>query len=207
MFTGIVEHVGRFVRIHAVEGRIDLAIETSLEFAEGLAIGASVAVDGCCLTITDNERIGRTARLAFAAIPETLQRTSLGSKRVQQRVNLERALPASGRLDGHLVQGHVDDAGVVDAFTRDASDACLRVRCAPELARMLVPKGSVTVDGVSLTVVDATPADFSVSLIPHTLKVTTLGERRVGDRVNLEADVVGKYVFYYLSRNVVSPST
>jgi riboflavin synthase len=207
VFTGIVEHVGRFVRIHAVEGRIDLAIETSVEFADGLAIGASVAVDGCCLTITDNEQIGRAARLAFAAIPETLQRTALGSKRVQQRVNLERALPASGRLDGHLVQGHVDDVGLIETFSRDGSDARIRVRCGADLARLLVPKGSVTVDGVSLTVVDTTSEGFSVSLIPHTLKVTTLGELQTGQKVNLEADVIGKYVFYYLSRNGFSPPT
>ena len=212
MLTGIVECVGRFARIHAVEGRVDLEIEMAGEFAVGLAIGASVAVDGCCLTVTSNSATANSAtsspasaesglaRLGFSAIPETLQRTSLGDKRVGQRVNLERALPANGRLDGHLVQGHVDDVGVVSSFVRSGSDVQLHVRCAPSLAALLVPKGSVAIDGVSLTVVETAPDGFSVSLIPHTLELTTLGERQVQDRVNLEADVVGKYVHTYLER-------
>ena len=145
-------------------------------------------------------------RLAFVAIPETLQRTSLGSKQVGQRVNLERALAANGRLDGHLVQGHIDDVGVVSAFLRDGSDVRLHVRCPPALARLLVPKGSVAIDGVSLTVVETAPEGFFVSLIPHTLEVTTLGERQPGDPVNLEADVIGKYVHTYLSRIGICPS-
>jgi riboflavin synthase len=202
VFTGIVECKGRIARLHAVAGRIDLELEVPADFATGLAIGASVAVDGCCLTVTQSEVDGASgaARLAFVAIPETLQRTSLGSKRVEQRVNLERALPASGRLDGHLVQGHVDDVGVVSAFLRDGSDVRLHVRCSSALARLLVPKGSVAIDGVSLTVVETAPEGFFVSLIPHTLEVTTLGERQPGDPVNLEADVIGKYVHYYLTR-------
>ncbi len=206
MFTGIVECMGRIARLHATGGRVDLEIEAPALLADGLAIGASVAVDGCCLTVTRNEGGAEGARLAFVAIPETLQRTSLGSKRVDQRVNLERALPATGRLDGHLVQGHVDDVGVVSAFLRDGSDVRLHVRCSSALARLLVPKGSVAIDGVSLTVVETAPEGFFVSLIPHTLDVTTLGERRPGDSVNLEADVIGKYVHYYLSRLGVSPT-
>lgn len=206
MFTGIVECMGRIVRLQAVDGRVDLEIEVPAELAAGLAIGASVAVDGCCLTVTQSAAApGGSARLAFVAIPETLQRTSLGAKRVEQRVNLERALPASGRLDGHLVQGHIDDVGVVSAFLRDASDVRLHVRCSPALARLLVPKGSVAIDGVSLTVVETSPEGFFVSLIPHTLEVTTLGERQPGDTVNLEADVIGKYVHYYLSRIGIQP--
>ena len=206
MFTGIVECMGRIARLHAVAGRVDLEIEAAADFGAGLAIGASVAVDGCCLTVTRNEVDSGpgTARLGFAAIPETLQRTSLGSKRVEQRVNLERALPANGRLDGHLVQGHIDDVGIVSAFLRDGSDVRLHVRCAAALARLLVPKGSVAIDGVSLTVVETAPEGFFVSLIPHTLEVTTLGERQPGDSVNLEADVIGKYVHYYLTRIGIS---
>lgn len=205
MFTGIVECMGRIARLDAVEGRVDLEIETPADFAAGLAIGASVAVDGCCLTVTASGLEPGGARLAFVAIPETLQRTSLGSKQVGRRVNLERAVPAGGRLDGHLVQGHIDDVGAVSAFLRDGSDVRLHVRCSQELARLLVPKGSVAIDGVSLTVVDTSPEGFFVSLIPHTLEVTTLGDRQPGDLVNLEADVIGKYVHYYLSRIGISP--
>jgi riboflavin synthase len=202
VFTGIVECMGRIARLHAVAGRVDLELEVPAEFAAGLAIGASVAVDGCCLTVTTNELEpgGSAARLGYVAIPETLQRTSLGAKQVGQHVNLERALAANGRLDGHLVQGHIDDVGVVSAFLRDGSDVRLHVRCPSALARLLVPKGSVAIDGVSLTVVETAPEGFFVSLIPHTLEVTTLGERQPGDPVNLEADVIGKYVHYYLSR-------
>ncbi len=207
MFTGIVEGMGRIARLQPAGGKVDLEIEVAAELAAGVPIGASVAIDGCCLTVTRNEAApGGSARLAFVAIPETLQRTSLGSKRVEQRVNLERALPANGRLDGHLVQGHIDDVGVVSTFLRDGSDVRLHVRCSAALAGLLVPKGSVAIDGVSLTVVDTAPEGFFVSLIPHTLEVTTLGERQPGDAVNLEADVIGKYVQYYLRRLGNSPS-
>lgn len=207
MFTGIVECMGRIARLQAAGGKVDLEIEAPAEIGAGLPIGASVAVDGCCLTVTQNGAgaEGR-ARLAFVAIPETLQRTSLGAKRVEQRVNLERALPANGRLDGHLVQGHIDDVGTVSAFLRDGPDVRLHIRCSAALAQLLVPKGSVAIDGVSLTVVETAPEGFFVSLIPHTLEVTTLGERQPGDPVNLEADVVGKYVHYYLSRIGISRS-
>ena len=115
-------------------------------------------------------------------------------------MNLERALRADGRLDGHIVQGHVDGVGRVEALFERGEDVRMRIACAPELARMLVGKGSVAVDGVSLTVVDPDSTGFSVALIPHTLKVTALGERRVGAGVNLEADVLGKYVLAYLER-------
>jgi riboflavin synthase alpha subunit len=138
--------------------------------------------------------------LSFQAIPETLRLTSLGTRRTGDRVNLERALRAGGRLDGHIVQGHIDATGTVTAIERAGDEVQMRVAVPFETARMLVHKGSVALDGVSLTVVEPDDAGFGVALIPHTLAVTTLGIRLAGDRVNVEVDVLGKYVFEYLRR-------
>ena len=195
MFTGIVEVVGTVTGVEPREDRTTLEIEAPA-IACDLAIGDSVAVNGGCLTVG-----GRDAgRLRFEAVRETLERTSLGELRLGSRVNLERALRAGGRLDGHIVQGHVDGTGRVRRLERNGDDVRLFVDCGPEIAEFLVEKGSVAVDGVSLTVVGATEAGFDVALIPHTLAATTLGERQPGDRVNLEADVLGKYVKRYLER-------
>jgi len=197
VFTGIVEEVGRVL---AVEPRGELArlrVEAP-RVAQDVPIGASIAVNGACLTVVEAE----AGRVAFEAVAETLARTNLGALRPGARVNLERALRADGRLDGHIVQGHVDGMGEVRALERRGTDVRLAVACAPELARQLVPKGSVAVDGVSLTLVDVAEDGFDVVLIPHTLAETTLGERQPGDRVNLEADVLGKYVLRYLERVV-----
>jgi riboflavin synthase alpha subunit len=157
-------------------------------------------VSGCCLTVTQ----ARGRALVFEAVPETLRLTSLGERRAGDRVNLERALRADARLDGHIVQGHVDGTGRVRALARVGDDVRMTIACEPALAALLVPKGSVTVDGVSLTVVDPNEREFSVALIPHTLAVTTLGERQSGDLVNLEADVLGKYVRHFLARERAS---
>ncbi len=173
-----------------------LEVEVGSGFLEGVELGASVAVNGCCLTVVSR---GETT-LAFEAIPETLERTALGSKEVGARLNLERALPASGRLDGHIVQGHVDGCGSVVRYERTGDDVRLGVACDAQVAGYLVPKGSVTIDGVSLTVVGVLPDGFDVALIPHTLAVTTLGELALGDRVNLEVDIIGKYVHHFLQR-------
>ena len=141
-------------------------------------------------------------RLVFDVVRETLEKTSLGALDAGSRVNLERAMRADGRFDGHIVQGHVDATGTVRALERDGSDVRFVVATGEAFANELVPKGSVTIDGVSLTVVDVTADGFDVVLIPHTLKETTLGEREPGDPVNLEADVLGKYVKKYLERIV-----
>ena len=162
MFTGIVETVGR---VAALEAR-----------------GDSIAVSGACLTVTAVE----AAELCFEAVAETLECTALGDLQVGSKVNLERALRAAGRLDGHIVQGHVDGTGRVRSLERAGDDVRLAVDCGPEVAQYLVPKGSVAIDGVSLTVVEAGDAGFDVALIPHTLGVTTLGEKAPGDRVHLE---------------------
>jgi riboflavin synthase len=199
MFTGIIEQVGTLRGVERREAAVSLEIDAGV-VAEGISIGASVAVNGACLTVTRSE--GRA--LVFDAIPETLDRTSLGALRVGSKVNLERALRADGRLDGHIVQGHVDATGEVAALEEQGEDVRFAVRCAPEFAAQLVPKGSVAIDGVSLTLVGVEAQGFDVALIPHTLRKTTLGDRVVGDRVNLEADILGKYVLRYLER--VAPS-
>jgi riboflavin synthase alpha subunit len=201
MFTGIVEARGRIARLDRIGERVDLEVEAPETLAHDVRVGDSISVDGCCLTVT--ARAGTL--LSFQAVPETLRCTALRERARGDRVNLERALPAGGRLDGHLVQGHVDGVGRVDALIREGSDVRMRIGCSAEIARLLVPKGSVAVDGVSLTVVEPDPAGFWVALIPHTLEVTTLGERPVGAAVNLEADVLGKYVVQYLERLDLHP--
>lgn len=200
MFTGIVERMGI---VRSIERRGDLAtlwIEAG-GLAQGTKLGDSVALNGCCLTVT---RIEGDA-LAFEAIAETLARTSLGDLAAGDLVNLERAMRADQRLDGHIVQGHVDGTGRVRAIDRDGEDVRFHVECDPAFAELLVDKGSVAIDGVSLTVCAPHATGFHVALIPHTLAVTTLGRRRPGERVNLEADVLGKYVKRYLER--VLPGT
>jgi riboflavin synthase len=195
VFTGIVEVMGRVVAVEPRGELTRLEVEAP-QIVEGLRIGDSVATNGVCLTVTAVEG----GRLAFDAVPETLQRTALGALAVGSPVNLERALRADGRLDGHFVQGHVDGTGVVRALERHGDDVRLHVDCGPEVTDYLVEKGSVAVDGVSLTVVGVSATGFDVALIPHTLEVTTLGVRRPGERVNLEADVLGKYVKRQLDR-------
>jgi riboflavin synthase len=195
MFTGIIEAVGTITAIEAHGDLTRLVVEAPA-VEEGVRIGDSIAVSGACLTVTALE----AGRFSFDAIAETLERTALGDLREGSRVNLERAMRADGRLDGHIVQGHVDGTGRVRALERQGEDVRLYVECGTELTDTLVEKGSVAIDGVSLTVVGVDAAGFDVALIPHTLAVTTLGERVPGDRVNLEADVLGKYVVRYLER-------
>lgn len=199
MFTGIVEAVGRVAAVEPRGALVRFAIEAPA-VAEGARIGDSVAVNGACLTVVE----AGAGRLTFEVVRETLARTSLAGLRAGSRVNLERALRADARLDGHLVQGHVDTTGRVERLERTGDDVRLFVACDPAFADLLVEKGSVAIDGVSLTVVGVRPGGFDVALIPHTLAATTLGERAPGDPVNLEADVLGKYVRKYVER-VLAP--
>jgi riboflavin synthase len=195
VFTGIVEAVGRIAQLLPRGELVRIAIEAAA-LREGVRVGDSIALNGVCLTVTE-----LTARgFSFEAVKETLERSALGDLCEGARVNLERALRADGRLDGHFVQGHVDGTGTVRALERRGDDVQLRVDCGPEVAEYLVPKGSIAVDGVSLTVAGARDTGFDVALIPHTLAHTTLGEKRPGDRVNLEADVLGKYVKRFLEK-------
>ncbi len=195
MFTGIIETVGRVVAIETQGEKSRLSIEAPA-ITDVLPIGASVAVNGTCLTVV----AVAGGVVDFEAVRETLDRSSLGDLRRASRVNLERAMRADGRLDGHIVQGHVDGTGRVRALERRADDVRLAVDCEPEFAALLVPKGSIAIDGVSLTLVAVEDAGFDVALIPHTLAATNLADRKPGDRVNLEADVLGKYVQKYLER-------
>jgi len=195
MFTGIVEHVGTVVSVSPRGTVVQFAIDCG-PVVEGVHLGDSIAINGTDLTVTASA--GTTLR--FEMVQETASITNLGRLRPGSRVNLERAMRADGRYDGHIVQGHVDGTGTIQEWRRQQEDVRLFVACAPELASGMVPKGSITVDGVSLTLVDVGTDFFSVALIPYTLSHTTLGERRVGDRVNLEIDLIGKYVRKYLQQ-------
>jgi riboflavin synthase len=190
MFTGIVEEVG-CIRAVARKGdvtRLDVAASLT---REGSDVGASVAVSGVCLTVVERAPDG----LAFEMGPETLARTSLGVMRPGDAVNLERPLRFGGALGGHLILGHVDGTGTVQAVSRVESTARVRIALGDrQLAPLLIPQGSVAVDGVSLTVAALDDATFEVMLIPHTLAATTLGRLAVGHVVNVETDVIGKYV-------------
>jgi riboflavin synthase alpha subunit len=196
VFTGIVEATAPIVAVEPVGERVALGVEARAEIAGEVRIGDSVALSGVCLTVTRVEG----SVVWFDVIPETLRLTSLGDRKPGERVNLERSLRADARLGGHIVQGHVDATGRVRALERNGEDVRVRIDCPQEIRRLLVPKGSVAIDGVSLTVVEPDAEGFSVALIPHTLRETTLGERVPGDRVNLEADVLGKYVVHYLEQ-------
>ena len=199
MFTGIVEELGRVVRLETVEDSARLTVEAPT-VTQDVSLGDSVSVNGCCLTVTAVRGSTFTADL----MAETLTRTTLGSQAPGDPVNLERALRASDRLGGHIVQGHVDATAEVLDHHRGEHWDLLRIGLPQEIARYVAVKGSVALDGVSLTVVDVvdasdvTPvpgagASLSVGLIPETLRRTTLGTRRPGERVNLEVDVLAKY--------------
>ncbi len=190
MFTGIVEEVGS---VRAVERRGDMPrLEIGAHVAlEGSGLGASVAVNGVCLTVVATRPDG----LVFEVGPETLQRTALGGLVAGRRVNLERPLRFGGALGGHLVLGHVDGVGTVERVERVESTARVRIALpGRELAPLLIPQGSVAVDGVSLTIAALAVTTFEVMLIPHTLAMTTFGTLAGGETVNVETDVIGKYL-------------
>jgi riboflavin synthase len=191
MFTGIVEGTGTVAALAAAADASGARLEVEAPWLAGrLALGESVAVNGCCVTVAEPTTAGFAADL----VAETLRRTALGGLEAGALVNLERPLPLGGRLGGHLVQGHVDGVAKVLDRTPVGEGEEVRVELPPDLERYLVEKGSIAVDGVSLTVAGVGPGWFTVALVPHTLAVTTLGARRPGDPVQLEVDVVAKYV-------------
>jgi len=203
MFTGIVEEQGRVRAITPNEGGARLVIEarTVLDDAE---LGASIAVNGCCLTVTAFDRDS----FAADAVIETLARTNLGDLAAGDPVNLERPLRFADRLGGHLVQGHVDATGTVrDRVSQPDGSEVVTIEAPDAVQRYVVHKGSVTVDGVSLTVARVDDDAFAIALIPHTLAVTTLGARSVGTRVNLEVDLVAKYVEALVARTARTGDT
>jgi riboflavin synthase len=188
MFTGLVEVMASIVELRPLAPGYRLVIDAG-HLAEGAAIGDSIAVNGCCLTVVENQQ----GRLAFDAGPETLQRTNLGQLAKGRRVNLERSLRVGDRMGGHFVTGHIDAVGTLDSREDLGDWSNFWFAVPPELTRQMASKGSIAVDGVSLTLVDVEPARFSVQLIPHTLTVTTLGDLGIGSRVNLETDLLAKY--------------
>lgn len=202
MFTGLVETLSL---VHSItpEGagrRLQIAAPS---LASEVALGESVAVNGACLTVVQVEQ----ERLHFQAGPETLHRTNLGEVAAGDRVNLERSLRVGDRLGGHWVQGHVDGIGHIVERAGQGTWELFWFRCPNELAAQMVPKGSIAVDGISLTLVEVTADRFSVALIPHTLACTTLGFKRPGATVNLETDILAKYVWKCLGQGGVSWET
>lgn len=189
MFTGLVEAMGEVTELTPVGPGVRLTLRSAL-VANGAALGDSVAVNGCCLTV-----VAQTAdTLSFDAGSETLSRTNLGRLAPGSRVNLERSLQVGDRLGGHLVTGHIDAPGRLDEIRTEGEWAFYWFRVPPGLTRQMASKGSVAVDGVSLTLVAVDEERFSVALIPHTLEMTTLGRLHVGDMVNIETDLLAKYV-------------
>lgn len=198
MFTGLVESMAEVVAIVPELPGVRLMIRES-RIASETAIGDSIALNGCCLTVIDVD--GDT--LAFQAGEETLSRTNLGELRPGSEVNVERSLRIGDAIGGHLVSGHIDAVGTVDHRADDADWCTMWFRAPWALTRQMASKGSIAVDGVSLTLVDVEDDRFSVALIPHTLAVTTLGGRKIGDRVNLETDILAKYVEQQLGKMTI----
>ena len=185
MFTGIIEEVGQVARI----GGGSLVINCA-KVIEDVHLGDSIAVNGVCLTVTHFDKSSFTADV----MPETVRRTSLAELKKGSPVNLERALTLASRLGGHIVSGHIDGTGEIVKFADEGNAILMTISAGPELLRYIVEKGSVALDGISLTVAQVTDSDFTVSLIPHTREVTNLGSKKTGSPINIETDVLGKYV-------------
>ncbi len=194
MFTGIVEEVGTLRSLRMGEKSAVLDVQARL-VTEDAAVGDSILTDGVCLTVTALRADGFTAD----AMPETVRRTTLSERRPGERLNLERAMTLRSRLGGHLVSGHVDGVGVVTAVTPEDNALVVAIDAPDDVARVTVSQGSIAVDGVSLTVVACDAGRIRVSLIPHTAEVTTLRRLAPGSRVNLEADLIAKYVYAFVS--------
>ena len=189
MFTGLVETIGIIDSLRPEGPGVRLLVRAGV-VADDASLGDSIAINGCCLTVV--EKNGET--LGFDAGSETLSRTNLGKLLPGSRVNLERSLKVGDRLGGHYVNGHIDAVGTLDQVKQEGAWAFYWFRVPQELSRQMASKGSITVDGVSLTLVDVQPGLFSVALIPHTLETTTLGKLIPGDAVNIETDILAKYV-------------
>lgn len=189
MFTGLVEEMGNVITITKGERSARLTVSAPTVYI-GARLGDSTAINGCCLTIVDQEG----DRLTFDAVPETLARTNLGALHPGNKVNLERPLSVGDRLGGHFVQGHIDGVGTVLAVQPEDNAVVMEISVPQPLRRYLVEKGSITVDGVSLTVAEVRPESFTIWTISHTREITTLGIRKIGEQVNLECDLLGKYI-------------
>ncbi|MGC3961399.1 MAG: riboflavin synthase [Verrucomicrobiota bacterium] len=198
MFTGIVEEAGVVEKIQPTKKSIELTIRTTT-VAREIKLGASVAVNGCCLTLVKLSKRGTAKLLQFDVLQESWRRTNLQFAKAGSIVNLERPLRADGELGGHFVTGHVDGVGKIVRWEKSGADHLLDIEAPAEVMRYIVFKGSIAVDGISLTVAGVKKKSFRIWIIPHTFEVTTLRERKVGDAVNLEADLLGKYAEKFLA--------
>ena len=198
MFTGIVEEAGVVERIKPTAKSIELTVRTE-KCGRSLKIGDSLAVNGCCLTAVKLARRGRSKLVQFDLLQETWQRTNLQFARPGSLVNLERPLRANAELGGHFVTGHIDGIGKIVRWERSGQDHVLDIAAPPEVMRYMIFKGSVAVDGISLTVAGVKKKEFRIWIIPHTYEITALRERKVGDAVDLEADLLGKYVEKFIN--------
>jgi riboflavin synthase len=198
MFTGLVEETGTVETIKPAAKSIELTVRANLT-ARGLKVSDSLAVNGCCLTVVKLAAKGKQKLVRFDLLKETWERTNLQFARPGSLVNLERPLRADGTLGGHFVTGHIDGIGTITRWERLGQDHVLDISAPADVMRYIVFKGSVAVDGISLTVAAVTRKGFRIWIIPHTYEVTVLRERKVGDAVNLEADLIGKYVEKFTS--------
>jgi len=199
MFTGIVEETGVVAQINQSGKSIELTVGAKV-CGQGLKIGDSVAVNGCCLIVVKVGARSKGKLIQFDLLRETWERTNLQFARAGSLVNLERSLPANGRVGGHFVTGHIDGIGRIIRWERAGQDHVLEIAALADLMRYIVFKGSIAIDGISLTVAAAAKESFRIWIIPHTYAVTALRERAVGDAVNLEADLLGKYVERFVGR-------
>ncbi len=192
MFTGIIEGLGSIVMFDKkTSNRSAAKMKIKLDkIAKGLKVGDSVAINGVCLTAVNISK-GITE---FEMIGETIKKTNLGSLERGDRVNIERSLKVGERLEGHFVLGHVDGVGIISKIEKEINQVQIWIKIPKELSKHVIKKGSITVDGISLTIVDKLKDQFSVSIIPHTMQVTNLGYKKIGDKVNIETDILGKYI-------------
>ena len=198
MFTGLIEKLGSVTSTKTTGNGIRLSLKPTGEFE--VTLGDSVAINGVCLTVT-----AFNGEISFDVSPETLKSTNLGELKAGNMVNLERAMRLSDRLGGHIVTGHVDGIGTITAKKTEGEYTFYTVESPPEVLKYIVQKGSVAIDGISLTVVESDNRSFRIAIIPHTLTATTIGGKGVGNRVNLEADIIGKYVEKLLGKGNVGP--
>lgn len=196
MFTGIITHIGQIARIDRQRGDWRLFVKTTMKTAD-IAMGASIACSGCCLTVVDKD----ADWLAFDVSAETLSRTVIGSWEEGTQVNLERSLKLGDEMGGHIVSGHVDGLAVIQSITPDGDSHRLKIEAPQELALYIAPKGSVTLDGISLTVNEVQGRIFGINIIPHTWTHTTIGARKAGDALNMEIDMLARYVARQLGRD------
>jgi riboflavin synthase len=198
MFTGIVEETGTVEKIKPGAKSIELMLRANIT-ARRLKVGDSLAINGCCLTVVKLAARGKSKLLQFDLLKETWNRTNLRFARPGAVVNLERPLRTDGRLGGHFVSGHIDGIGRITRWEKYGEDHVLDIAAPAEVMRYVIPKGSIAVDGISLTVAGVRQKSFRIWIIPHTYEMTALRERKVGDAVNLEADLIGKYVEKFVS--------